>query len=264
MSDSPSITHKITVSSNLFKLSEVSNPVKTDKAIIAQIENIPYDGMAAKRKHFGVSELIVATSPSRKNKKNFDNFVEKVPFPLIETISNRKMLNHKASFLRKLLISNKLPLGQEQKNTIKYKLYKSKKKSKLNNNFHFSSDLNTYKNLVMNKLTKSVSVSQSTSQVNTERSQIKSAIEAYNNNLNSNFILNPNSYRTDYQEKRLKYHISNIMNKEFLFKHSLKGDNNYARNAYKVQEPDIMMTKIKNDVAMLKYGDRLRRIENIL
>lgn len=263
MSDSFSITHKVTDSSNLFKLSEVSNPAKTDKAIIAQMENIPYDGMAAKRKHFGISELIVATSPSRKYKKNFDNFVEKVPFPLIETISNRKMLNHKSNFLRKLLISNKLPLGQKETNTIKYKLYKSKKNNKLDNKMHFSSDYNTYKSLVMNKLTKSVSVSQSASNVNTERSQIKSAIEAYNNNLNSNFILNPNSYRMDYQENRLKYHISNIMNKEFLFKHSLKGDDNYARNAYKVQEPDIMMTKIKNDVAMLKYGDRLRHIEDI-
>ena len=187
----------------------------------------------------------------------FDEYINNPMGVKSAVISNREM--YRKMYTEKL---NKIMVREVGK--IDYQLYKSKKKSKLNNNFHFSSDLNTYKNLVMNKLTKSVSVSQSTSQVNTERSQIKSAIEAYNNNLNSNFILNPNSYRTDYQEKRLKYHISNIMNKEFLFKHSLKGDDNYARNAYKVQEPDIMMTKIKNDVAMLKYGDRLRRIENIL
>ena len=229
--------------------------LKTDKLLLNQIQNVPYDGMATKRKKVGITELIVETSKPKQSKKNFNNFLERSPFPLIETISNRKMLNHNKHFVRKLLISNKLPLPQEEKNTIKYKLYKlSPKKFQKGLSYNNQSDYMTYKKNILNSICNTINVTRAV----TERSVKDDTCKTYRK---EELIINPQIYKNKYREDNLRYHLSNLFNREFLYKKSEQGDDNYVRNAYKIIIPDIEMRKIKNDVALLEYNDKLKKID---
>lgn len=229
--------------------------LKTDKLLLNQIQNVPYDGMATKRKKVGVTELIVETSKPKQSNSNFNNFVERSPFPLIETISNRKMLNHNKQFVRKLLISNKLPLPQEEKNTIKYKLYKlSPRKFQKDQSYNRQSDYMEYKKNILGSICNTIKVTRSI----TDR---YAKVDTPNNYRKEDLIINPQIYKNKYRENNLRYHLSNLFNRQFLYKNSEEGDDNYVRNAYKIIIPDMKMRKIKNDVASLKFNDKLKKIE---
>ena len=192
--------------------------------LLERMQMLPYDGMAGKRRKVGVIEALKDSNPKKPNDSNVFN----TPFPLLTTLSNRKIFNNNSDLVDSLLVVNKLPLSKAELNTIKYKTYRKslsprkedKRKSSLS------------KEKIFSKVGEALSVNYD----NKKHVFQSDLLEKKNNHEN---------------ERRLRFmnYLANKANKKFLY--DKKDD--YILNGYKIAHPDEMLLKIKKDISTLKF-----------
>jgi hypothetical protein len=93
----------------------ITNAFKTDS----------FDGMALKRKKISIGELINQFDITNNNKpKKFEeNKICKIPYPLINYLTNRKLENNSSNLLTKILTKENKILTKKQELIIKYSQY---------------------------------------------------------------------------------------------------------------------------------------------
>ena len=226
----------------------ISNSKNNDSRLLQHMRNIPYDGMAAIMKSTNISDALYQLTSQTKHKEGgSSSYVHlQTKFPLLNTLSNRKMLNNDNKLISSLLVGTQLPLLQSEENVIKYKTYKRRYN---NNNIKQKKDL-FYKEryLFEPELVKQIRKKIEGSVVITrERKCNENSERCANINYND-------------REVKLKNYFANAENRKYLNKLKQFGNDDYVRNGYKNYKPDLVMNKICKDVAMLKFGCNLKKI----
>jgi len=84
------------------------------KLLNISTNNYTYDGYAVKRKKYSVYELIGKVGVKEKRKSIENNHLFKIPFPLLQFLSNRKIYNNSSSLIINLLNNDISQLYKEQ------------------------------------------------------------------------------------------------------------------------------------------------------
>jgi hypothetical protein len=220
-----------------------------DTHLLHHMCNIPYDGMAAIMKSTNISDALYQLTSENKHKDcNSSSYVHlQTKFPLLNTLSNRRMLNNDNRLISSLLVGTQLPLLQSEENVIKYKTYKRR----YNNN-----NIKQKKNLFYKEryLFDPVLVRNIRNKI--ERSVV---ITSARRNTDNNVINSNNSINYD-KEVKMKNYFANAENRKYLNKLKQFGKDDYVRNGYKNYKPDLIMNRISKDVAMLKFEQNLKKI----
>ena len=226
-----------------------------DTHLLHHMCNIPYDGMAAIMKSTNISDALYQLTSENKHKDcNSSSYVHlQTKFPLLNTLSNRRMLNNDNKLISSLLVGTQLPLLQSEENVIKYKTYKRrynnnniKQKKNLFYKERYLFDPVLVRN-IRNKIERSVVIT----------SARRNKDGACNNNNDSNS--NSSSINYD-KEVKMKNYFANAENRKYLNKLKQFGKDDYVRNGYKNYKPDLIMNRICKDVAMLKFEHNLKKI----
>ena len=236
-----------------------------DTHLLHHMCNIPYDGMAAIMKSTNISDALYQLTSENKHKDcNSSSYVHlQTKFPLLNTLSNRRMLNNDNRLISSLLVGTQLPLLQSEENVIKYKTYKRrynnnniKQKKNLFYKERYLFDPVLIRN-IRNKIERSVVI--------TSARRNKDGVCNNNNNNNNDYSSNSgndsNSSINVYdKEFKMKNYFANAENRKYLNKLKQFGKDDYVRNGYKNYKPDLVMNRICKDVAMLKFEHNLKKI----
>jgi hypothetical protein len=187
-----------------------------------------FDGMGLKSHRITVSEhLDKIFSPKKKER----NIIFNKPFPVLNVISKRTLLNNSPLFVPKLINCDKLILLKQDQ-----KLINSLNKKENNNN-------NSKK----------------------RKKKFCEVIEPYKNKSYSHLILNnvktvPNIYNTIYKLKTYsRNHDTNLYNREYFIKKKNEFYDKYGlTNKYSFLQENQFFNKIRDDVSRLKFNNTLR------
>ena len=219
-----------------------------DIHLLQHMRNIPYDGMAAIMKSTNISDALYQLTSENKHKDcNSSSYVHlQTKFPLLNTLSNRKMLNNDNKLISSLLVGTQLPLLQSEENVIKYKTYKRRY-----NNHNIKQKKNLFykeRYLFDPELIKSI-------RNKIERSVVITSERKSKDNKECCVSANIND-----REVKMKNYFANAENRKYLNKLKQFGKDDYVRNGYKNYKPDLVMNRICKDVAMLKFEYNLKKI----
>ena len=233
-------THNYNNSDNLYTTKE------QDLKLLHKLQHVPYDGMAAIVKTTSIADILNNTV---HNKVNNDTSVfpyKHSQFPLLKTLSNRKMLNNQHSLINSLLVGTRLPLLASEENVIKYKSYSTNRKQRKNK---WKGNRNVKNDIKMNTdflvTTRFGSVYKGEGGVQTEPSGVYDLMK---------------KEKEFYKMVKLRNYNANAENRNYLNQLKLHGKDDYVRNGYKIHKPDEMLDKIKKDVTKLKFGYNLKKI----
>ena len=130
------------------------------KLLYSSTRNYTYDGYAVKRKKYSFYELIGKVG-GKENRKSIEyNHLFKIPFPLLQFLSNRKIYNNSSSLLINLLNNDISQLLKEQIRIINESHDKIIHNKSLNeNNMNLTHNYFRLKNKQKNKLLKNINKS---------------------------------------------------------------------------------------------------------
>ena len=92
-----------------------------DLKLLHKLQHVPYDGMAAIVKTTSIADILNNTVHTKVNNDTSVFPYKHAQFPLLKTLSNRKMLNNQHCLINSLLVGTRLPLLASEENVIKYK-----------------------------------------------------------------------------------------------------------------------------------------------
>ena len=216
-----------------------------DLLLLHRLQHVPYDGMAAIVKTMSIADMLNNNAHRKANDASVFPF-KHTQFPLLKTLSNRKILNNQHSLINSLLVGTRLPLLTSEENVIKYKSYSTNRREKKNK---WRENKNGRNKVKMNTdflvTTGFGSVCKGEGGVQTE------PLGAYD------LVKKEKEF---YKMVKLRNYNANAENRNYLNQLKPHGKDDYVRNGYKIHKPDEMLDKIKKDVTKLKFGYNLKKI----
>ena len=190
----------------------------------------PLDGYAIKTHHTSVADLLYRSIHSFNDKNT--RLILNQPFPLINVISKRNILNNSSSLIKNIL-------------RYKRKQYQSKDQNLLLNK-HIPKQINLPDGYAINhKRSKRTNES-----ILSDKDEINKQSLSYLHAMEKKSKCKIKNY--------LHSHDCNVFNRTYFKKDPF---DNYAKNAYKVKslyKENIFISRIKNDVCKLKYSNSLK------
>lgn len=190
----------------------------------------PLDGFAIKSHHMSIADLLNQSINSFNNQNT--NLILNQPFPLINIISKRNILNNSSS-----LIKNILRYKRNQYQSRDQHLLLSK---------HIPKQINLPEGYAIN--------SKRTKRTNESLLSDKDEI----NKKSLSYLLDMEKKSKCKIKTYLHSHDCNVFNRTYFKQDPF---DNYVKNAYKVKsfyKENIFISRIKNDVCRLKYSNSLK------
>jgi hypothetical protein len=218
-----------------------------DLKLLHKLQHVPYDGMAAIVKTTSIADILNNTVHTKVNNDTSVFPYKHAQFPLLKTLSNRKMLNNQHCLINSLLVGTRLPLLASEENVIKYKSYstnnRKEKKNKWKGNRNGKGDIKMNTDFLVT--TGFGSVYKGEGGMQTEPSGVFDLMK---------------KEKEFYKMVKLRNYNANVENRNYLNQLKPYGKDDYVRNGYKIYKPDEMLDKIKKDVTKLKFGYNLKKI----
>jgi hypothetical protein len=210
-----------------------NNNITTTKSSssTSNIYKNPLDGFAMKTHHMTISDYLYQSMHSFNNSNT--NIIFNQPFPLINVISKRNILNNSPSLIRNILRCKRRKYHSRDQNLL------------LNKNPTRQAIIpEGYCNINLKRVRKN------NENILSDKNEVNKYSLSYLKEIENKKKCNIKSY--------LHSHDCNVFNKTHFNKNPF---DNYVRNAYKVKalyEEDYFMSKIKRDVCGLKYSNSLK------
>ena len=238
--------------SNSFKLIKIKPlTVRDIKKILKQDnKDIPFDGYATKYKNTKISNYFkynkLLKGKEQKNLFNSENF------PLINVISNRKIIDQKSSLIKNLLINQNNIFLRSENNINNEPIKLIQQYNKKSNNFIF---YEKNKEKAFKRVNDCLSVTS-----NSLHSIINNSI---NQNQTKKMIKIDyfSNLRKQYRTLNTREYFSHTLNNEFFQK---KEEDNYVRDAYKRKIKDKLMNNVKKDLITIKYNNHIHILSESL
>ena len=231
--------------------------IKKISKVLSQ-KNIKYtafDNMATNRKKININDCLPNNEKVKRKGRN--QLFDKISFPLINLLSNRKTLNNSNTLMKSMLTEQDLP--KEEENIISSKSYiKPIKGFRLNKKLPL---INNSRNPILerqNRYYKRINETVSIKPINNVIIKNNDSDES----LSKQLSLFYKRMRENYKESHLKSHLVNISNQSLIKKKN--GIDNYVLNAYKIKKKDDFLDLIRKDTSRLKYNSNLKLNPNLI
>ena len=208
-------------------------------------KNIPFDGYATKYKkikilnYFKYNKLL--KDKEQKNLFNSENF------PLINVISNRKVIDQKSSLIKNLLINQNNIFLKSENNINNEPTKLINQYSKKSNNFIL---YEKNKEKAFKRVNDCLSVTSNSLHSIINKSINKNPTQTQKR-IKTDYFSN---FRKQYRTLNTREYFSHSLNNEFLRK---KEEENYVRDAYKRKIKDKLMNNIKKDLITIKHNNHI-------
>ena len=214
------------------------------KILKQENKDLPFDGYAAKYKNIKVSNYFKYNKlfKDKKQKKLFNS----ENFPLINVISNRKIIDQKSSLIKNLLMKQN-NVFLESANNINNEPTKLINQYNKRNNKYFFYEINKEK--AFKRVNDCLSVTS-----NSIHAILNNSINKYHQRhkmMKTDYFIN---FRKQYRTINTREHFSHSVNNELIKK---KEEENYVRDSYKVKKKDKLMNNIKKDLITIKYNNHI-------
>ena len=233
-----------------------------------------YDGYAVKRKKYSIYEMIGKVGGKENRKSIENNHLFKIPFPLLQFLSNRKIYNNSSSLIIKLLNNDISQLLKEQIRIINESYddniihNKSLNENNLNRTHNFFHLKNKKKNKLLNinknrELFQCTRINKQTISENNKTRNNTIYNDNYNLNLFNRYLkdcvtnndLNINKNKSIFMKKNNYIITEKPMSiKKDLFINKSKREDKSC-NPYNENEQSYNIKSLKNNILKLKIGN---------
>ena len=256
---------------NCEKSAEKKRMEHIKKILDISTNNYTYDGYAVKRKKYSFYELIGKVDRKENWKSIEYNYLFKIPFPLLQFLSNRKIYNNSSSLIINLLNNDISQLLKEQIRIIneshydKIKHNKSLNKNNLNRTHNYFSLKKKQKNKLLNinknrELFHFTRINKQTIPENNKTRNRNNTMynDKYNLNLFNRYMKDCITNNDLNINKRIFMKKNNYIKtekpmsiKQDLFINKSKKEDKFC-NSYDENEPEYNIKSLKNNVFKLK------------